>query len=306
MAVAFAYPVHVAETEKDIKAFNERHIQDTSVLYFVNLSSKTETGFWASLFSLFGSSSESDETYLLDIAENNPVLKIDVGQDELVNATKPYNVTSIPYVVAFHKGLELLREAPYSSTADRIDNAVRDKEEKALNKVNPKFTAHPERNGTDVVPNDEKKPGDVHHHPAPLTVIPDFGHMSTNDPAESSLISATPIQDLDKKTHANELNPQAIPVVSVGDDQLIVYKNGANTVVDVSSITNAIPTASVSPSVSVRPTASASASAPRHQPYTPSSRAPQRGVQGSYSAYNIQNRYSHGSTSKIGQRLGRY
>lgn len=277
------------------------------MLYFVNLSTKSDTGFWASLFSLFGSSAESDETYLLDIAENNPVLKIDVGQPELVNATKPYNVTSVPYIVAYHKGLELLREAPYSSSADRIDNAVRDKEEKSLNKVNPKFTVHPERAETDAVPNDEKKPDDVHHHPAPLTVIPDFGHMSTNDPAESSLISATPIQDLDKKTRANELNPNAIAAAVVGEDQLIVYKDRANAIINAVSppTASAAPATSVSTSASVRPTASA-APAARYQPHAAPARGPQRGVQTSHPAYNIQNRYSQGSISKIGQRLGRY
>lgn len=226
LGLALAYPVHQAETEADITAFRERHIQDTSVLYFVNLSAEKQTGFWASLFSLFGSTSESDETYLPDIAESSPVIKIDVGQDALANTTNAYGVDSVPFVIVYHHGEELMRERPTSSTGDSIDKAVKDKEESSLHAMNPLWTTHPERNGTDTVPNDNKTETDVHHHPVPLTVIPDFGHMSTNDPAESNLISARPIQDLDSRTGANNMaSATAIPARG-SDDQLIVYKQG--------------------------------------------------------------------------------
>jgi hypothetical protein len=226
VAIAVAYPIHTAESEADIKAFRARHIQDTSVLYFVNLSAEKQTGFWSSLFSLFGSTSESDETYLPDIAESSPVLKIDVGQEALENSTDAYGVDSVPYVIAFHHDEEILRGTPSSSTGDDIDQAVRDKEASSLHATNPVWTTHPERNGTDTVPNDLKAEDDVHHHPAPLTVIPDFGHMSANDPAESSLVTARPIQDLDARTGANAIASATTIPTAKSNDQLIVYKDG--------------------------------------------------------------------------------
>jgi hypothetical protein len=227
LAIAVAYPIHTAETEGDIKAFRARHIQDTSVLYFVNLSAEKQTGFWSSLFSLFGSTSESDETYLPDIAESSPVLKIDVGQEALENSTNSYGVDSVPFVIAFHHGEEILRGTPSSSTGDNIDKAVREKEANNLHATNPVWTTHPERNGTDTVPNDLKTEEDVHHHPAPLTVIPDFGHMSANDPAESSLVTSRPIQELDARTGANAM-ASATPIPAPkSDDQLVVYKDGS-------------------------------------------------------------------------------
>ena len=117
-ASALAYPIHEAETVADIHQFRERHIQDTSVLYFVDLSGEEDTGFWASLFSLFGGTSRSDETYLPDIADNNPVMKIDVSLEQFKNITEEYKLDTIPYVVVFHHGEEILREFPSSDTPD--------------------------------------------------------------------------------------------------------------------------------------------------------------------------------------------
>ena len=220
--------MHVAETEADIKAFNERHVQDTSVIYFVNLSSQQETGFWASLFSIFSTSTpESDETHLNDIAENNPVLKVDIGQELMAHSAEDYNVKTVPFIIAFHKGKEILREKPSSSSADRIDDKVAELEQKNLHTINPAMTVHPNRDPSKVSINDEKKETDVHHHPKPLTVFPDSGHTSENNPSESSLISSTPIMTLDKEDNANGLK-QPTPVSTA--DQLTKYREIANDV----------------------------------------------------------------------------
>jgi hypothetical protein len=220
--------VHVAETEADIKAFNERHVQDTSVIYFVNLSSQQETGFWASLFSIFSTSTpESDETHLNDIAENNPVLKVDIGKELMAHSAEDYNVKTVPFIIAFHKGKEILREKPTSTTANRIDAKVAEIEQINLHTINPAITVHPERDASKINIKDDKKENDVHHHPKPLIVFPDSGHTSTNDPAESSIISSTPIMTLDKEDNANGLK-QPTPVSTA--DQLTKYRQIANEV----------------------------------------------------------------------------
>lgn len=200
----YAYPIHEAETPADIRLFQERHIQDTSALFFHNHRNVEEKGFFASIFDLFGSSSDSDDTILNEIAENIPVIKIDVGQDALQDTAEDYDVSTVPYVVAYHKGVEILREVPNSSTADSIEEKVKDLEQERLHKINHASTVHPERAASEVDINDEKKDTDVHHHPKPLEVVPgDISGKSQSsavEPSESDLVSARPVQALDKKS----------------------------------------------------------------------------------------------------------
>jgi len=221
-SLAIAYPVEIALTEADIKGFNDRHTQDTSVLFFVNLASQEESGFWASIFNLFGSSSESDESYLDEIAENNPVMKIDIGKETLAHAAEDYKVDSVPFVVALNKGEQIVREKPNSKTADNIDAIVKDREEKRLKEIDHATTVHPERDASKVDINEEKSDTDVHHHQKPLVIIPDFGHLQLNDLAPN-LINSKPVQTLDTKTGANIDSSKPV-TVEQETDTLVEYK----------------------------------------------------------------------------------
>lgn len=229
LAIAIAYPVNDAEDESDIKTFRGIHLVDTAVLYFYKKSGPKDTGFWASIFSIFSSSSEDDVTYLKDISDNAPVMTVDVGLERLKHSADDYKISSYPYVVVFHRDEEILRETPKSSTADKIEEKVKEKEEKKLKEINVNWTVHPERNGTTATvaetKKDEKKETDEHHHPKPLTIVPDFGHMTaTHDPAESNLIGARPIQQLDEKLGTNQADGKPAPPTGITDDQLIKYK----------------------------------------------------------------------------------
>jgi hypothetical protein len=221
LGVTLAYPVTIADNEDDIRAFMIKHKNDTSVLFFVNQESQEASGFWATIFNLFGSTTESDESFLTEIAENNPVMKIDIGKTTLAHSTEDYKVESVPLAIAFHHGVEIIRERPTAKTADNIDNKVKEIEEKSLHEINHANTVHPERDPSKTDIWDTKTENDVHHHPAPLIVIPDFGHLSINDPSESSLIKSRPIQILDDKTGANIIGPIKI---DQDGDMLIRYK----------------------------------------------------------------------------------
>ena len=174
LGFALSYPIHEAENVRDINAFRERHFQDTSVLYFEDTTVE-EKGFWSSLFSLFGSSSKADETYLNDIAENAPVLKVDLARDDFSNISEKFALKSLPFVFVFHHGEELLKEFPTSSTADKIEDLILEKEEASLHKANA--TAHTKV----VVGNTTGVPTIVKadkNQPKPVTIVHDFGHLS--------------------------------------------------------------------------------------------------------------------------------
>lgn len=221
IGVALAYPVTIAEDEDDVRGFLEKHARDTAVLFLVNQESQENSGFWATIFNLFGSASESDESYLNSIAENNPVLKIDVGKKSLEHSSDDYKVESLPLAIAFHHGNEILRERPTSQTAERIDSKIKSIEEKALQEINHASTVHPERDSSQVNIWENNTASDVHHHSVPLIVIPDFGHLTINDPSESSLIKSRPIELLDVATGANLVSPIKI---NQDGDMLIDYK----------------------------------------------------------------------------------
>jgi hypothetical protein len=217
-----AYPSEAADDESDIKDFNERHMHDTSILFFVNQESQEQSGFWASIFNLFGSSSESDESFLDEIADNNPLIKIDIGKEALGHSAEDYSVETVPMIIAFHHGEEILRERPTAETADKIDDIVRDNETKNLKEVDHASTVHPKRDPSETDIWDNKTDTDEHHHPKPLIVTPDFGHLLSNDPAESPLITATPIKSLDLESGANAVKAT---VAKQANDMLVDFKD---------------------------------------------------------------------------------
>lgn len=230
LSVVRMYPSEVADDEADIKDFRERHTLDTAVLFFVNQESQEQSGFWASIFNLFGSSSESDESFLVEIAENNPLIKIDVGKDALAHSTEDYGVESVPLVIAFHHDKEILRERPTTDTADKLDDMIRDIEAKSLAEIDHASTVHPERNASSTDIWDNKTDTDEHHHPKPLVITPDFGHLDVNDPSESALITTKPIESLDEQTGAKlikksvSLQSNTTSSTTTTDDMLIDYK----------------------------------------------------------------------------------
>ena len=214
---------------------------------------------------MFSSSSEADVTYLEDIAKNNALLKIDLGQTTLAHSAEDYKVDSVPFVVVLHRGEEILREKPSSTTAEKIEKLVKEKEEANAKEINPTWTVHPERKDG-VEKNDEKTDKDVHHHPKPLVIVPDFGHLGVNEPSESPLISSRPIQDLDTKTGANLITkPQPPPIYSTEQDKLLKFENSIKES-PVQTSTSAPSSTSTSPSTPTHPSSSvrSGGAVPRH------------------------------------------
>lgn len=196
---AQAYPIEFADDEADIKTFNDRHNKDTAVLFFVNLESQEQSGFWASIFNLFGSSAESDEALMEKIGQKDPVLKIDIGKEKLAHSAKDFSVDSVPFIVAFYNGEEVLRETPNSGIASKLDGIIRGKEQDKQAKATPTDDA------------------DGHNHPKPVIVESDYGHLNLNDPKYKGL---SPIQILDLETGSN-IADNAVDTIN---DQLLQFK----------------------------------------------------------------------------------
>ena len=202
MSFSYAYPIDIADDEEDIQDFLIKHQDDTAILYFVNQGERQRNGFWSSVFNLFRSSSQADEANLHEISENNPVVKIDLGKDTLAHAAEDYDVKRVPYVIAYHKGDQILAEEPTAKTADRIEEKLEEIESNT-DEIVHSTTVHPERSPSEQSIWDEKSDTDEHHHPKPLQVTPDFGHIAANEPSESDLIKSQPIQELDNATDSN-------------------------------------------------------------------------------------------------------
>ena len=215
--------VRYASVPADIKAFRDKHQEDSAFIFFVDLS-ESQSGFLDGLFNLFLDSSSEYEIDLEEsLSQNNPTMKIDLSKPVLKPAKDEYKVDVVPYLIAYHKGVEIFRGEPDLGTADAVDKIIKERNDKLVAKIDKGQTVHPERNGTDIVPNDDKNATDVHHHPKPLTVVPDYGHISTSDQPALIVASQSPITSLDSKTGAN-IQAQAAPPVAKSTDQLVEFK----------------------------------------------------------------------------------
>lgn len=227
LAFTWAYEIQEADNEADIVEFEARHIQDSHVLFFVKSEEKKDSGFFSGLFSLF-SSSDSGESYAEEISNNNPVLKVDLSKEALAHAEKDYDVKEVPYIIAYHKKQEIFRGKPDSNTAGDIEDIINHREEAGVKQTEKPLEADTKKSSSET-PVEDTKSSETHNHPKPLTVVPDYGHMSTNDPAESNLIDSRPIEEVDAKAEAIKqqksesgakpvIPPPASPIAAVPED----------------------------------------------------------------------------------------
>ena len=141
-----------AQTPEDVEAFRTLHRDDTAVLFFHNSADAKSTGFFESIFGLFGSKENLDEEFQAMIAEKYPVIEIDSKIEELQNVPDDYEVGTLPYVIAFHKGREIWREVPSKQTATIIENLIADQQQG----VQFEFENGPQRTVPTVVTNEIK------------------------------------------------------------------------------------------------------------------------------------------------------
>ena len=132
-----------ANIPEDVAAFKALHVKDDWVLFFFhNGADSKDAGFFDALFGLFGAKSDLDEEYQALIAEKFPIMEIDTQIDALKNVPQDYQVSTLPYLIAYHKNKEIWREMPSMDSANIIENLI--KEEDNLTPVLP--PAHPTPN----------------------------------------------------------------------------------------------------------------------------------------------------------------
>lgn len=117
-----------AETPEDVLAFRAMHQDDTCILFFHDGADAKETGFFESIFGIFGTK-DVDEEYQKLLAEKFATLEIDKQIYALKNVPDTYEVTDLPYIIAYHKGREIWREMPSKDSAKIIENLIKTQNE---------------------------------------------------------------------------------------------------------------------------------------------------------------------------------
>jgi hypothetical protein len=124
-----------AESPEDVAAFRAMHSDEDHVLFFHNGKESQETGFFDSLFGIFGNPGDSDEKFQEKLAEKFPTLEVDTQIASLKNMGDDYEVPKLPYVIAYHNGREIWREVPTEETPEIIENLIKDADEANQNRV---------------------------------------------------------------------------------------------------------------------------------------------------------------------------
>lgn len=121
-----------ASTPEDVAAFRSIHEGDDAVLFFHDSSDSKSVGFFESIFGLFGGNGDLDEEYQSLLAEKYPTLEIDTKIEALKKTKDNYQVTDLPYIIAYHKGKEIWREMPSKKSPLIIEGLINDQESAKL------------------------------------------------------------------------------------------------------------------------------------------------------------------------------
>jgi hypothetical protein len=121
-----------AATPEDVSAFRAIHEYDDAVLFFHDSSSSKSTGFFESIFGLFGGRSDLDEEYQSLMAEKYPTLEIDTNIEALKKTKDDYEVSELPYIIAYHKGKEIWREMPSKKSPEIVAQLIADQDNARL------------------------------------------------------------------------------------------------------------------------------------------------------------------------------
>jgi len=120
-----------ALTPEDISAFRAIHQNDDHVLFFHDSNDTASTGFFESIFGIFGATN-GDEEYQRLLAEKFPTLEIDTSIDALTKSKEDYKITEMPYVIAYHKNMEVWRELASKDTPTIIEKVIQDQDSSSI------------------------------------------------------------------------------------------------------------------------------------------------------------------------------
>lgn len=131
--------VEIAENADDVRRFLEENQDNTVALLFIDssLNEGSEGGFWkgvvssvSHIFSGEGDKQSSKQTVaeiekeiqlLRDSGSNEAALmQIDVSNEDLREIQESYDVTTVPFLIVFKRGIVVLKEVPTHETHDKI------------------------------------------------------------------------------------------------------------------------------------------------------------------------------------------
>ena len=124
--------VQKAQTADDVNKFMEANHDNTAALFFVDsaMTEGSEGGFWNNIISsvshIFSgeatprSSPQSVAAIEKDVATGAAMLQIDVNNPSLKDVRESYDVTTVPFLIVFKRGIVVLKEVPTNETHDKI------------------------------------------------------------------------------------------------------------------------------------------------------------------------------------------
>lgn len=131
--------VEIAENADDVRRFLEENQDNTVALLFIDstLNEGSEGGFWkgvvssvSHIFSGEGDKGSSKQTVaeiekeimlLRESGTNEAALmQIDVSNEDLREIQESYDVTTVPFLIVFKRGIVVLKEVPTHETHDKI------------------------------------------------------------------------------------------------------------------------------------------------------------------------------------------
>jgi len=124
--------VETAQSFDDVTRFLELNQDDTVALLFTDstLTNQSGTGFLSGVVSsvthIFSGAEEADASNQRvaeiekEISNETALLQIDVSNENLKEIQESYDVTTVPFLIVFKRGIVVLKEVPTHETHDKI------------------------------------------------------------------------------------------------------------------------------------------------------------------------------------------
>lgn len=124
--------IEVAQNYDDVTRFLEENQDDTVALLFMDSSASSQSsggvfsGIFSSIGSIFSGSgddgSKEDQVAKIEkeISDEAALMQIDVSKEDLKEIQESYDVTQIPFLIVFKRGIVVLKEVPDKETHDEI------------------------------------------------------------------------------------------------------------------------------------------------------------------------------------------
>jgi len=167
---SFVYAdIEMADSPDDVKRFLEENQDNTVALFFIDssLTEGSEGGFWkgvvTSVSHIFageeetGGSRQRVAEIEKDISNDAALMQIDVSNEDLREIQESYDVTTVPFLIVFKRGIVVLKEVPTAETHDKILQVLN---------VNP-ASVHNEEESTVVVSGSSETSASAPEQPAP-------------------------------------------------------------------------------------------------------------------------------------------